>query len=548
MWAFVIAGVLVFGCRAFSSDQPVAAPGAALKCDIIVPDEWKNMISAGPLTVHVPPFYGVAHSFGLSPVVRCQWPVRNLTSELLYLRVHFRSDSHTEEVAHTGMDICYALAPGETRQIDSLSTIISAAKPATFVLYFYEPRKDGTPNSRMPSRPVAKLEIAPQGPPDVSDPQMHIMPVNSDHFAVEEIRLAAQHGAGNTMLIKLRNKTTAERRAGILVAVNDPAEWENAELGRERGTFSQAVWTIPAMSETTVRATFEVTGIDQKPLLVFTLFEPRSDLAGVPADDVRHRDFTMISLGWADLLQAARRGECVIPPFVPVAERANLTEESKSEHFVYRYRPGSYAEKHLASLTQECEQAYNRLARTFRMELPRAVQIDLYPDMKAKAFGSKTSWTPMNTVNDFQIAEVYNQAFNSQPWYELPHCFSYRFPGHPDLGSEGEFQAGGGMIGAIADYFRTESFEKSGVRRQLEEGKLPNLSALLRANDSSAAHEALVDFLIRKDVEKFKQFYVRVIMLPKDADPRLQAAAHEVYGMSLEDLEREWHTCLKNDK
>ena len=72
---------------------------------------------------------------------------------------------------------------------------------------------------------------------------------------------------------------------------------------------------------------------------------------------------------------------------------------------------------------------------------------------------------------------------------------------------------------------------------------MPALNTILTVPGESQEHVALLYFLLNKDVEKFKKFYVRVLAKPTQAG--LQDAAKAAYGKSLEALEKEWHEHLK---
>jgi hypothetical protein len=272
------------------------------------------------------------------------------------------------------------------------------------------------------------------------------------------------------------------------------------------------------------------------------LFEPREDHATYGEGDLRKGDVTLVGWGSVSISQAVKRGDCVLPS--PLEKRARLTSETESEHFVFRYRPMSYAERHLEKVIQEREQVYTRLSASLNMELPRRVRIDLYPDMKAKGLGSGTKWTPANTVSDWHIAEVYNERYQCDPYHELTHIFSFHFPGHPALGGQ-QAAPGRCLVEALAEYFQPglAASAKRRADKKLKTGDLPPLSEVLAATGPSTEHYALIDFLVQRDVEKFKEFYVRVV--GKATAEGVRNAAKEVYGVTLDELESDWHGWLQ---
>jgi RNA polymerase sigma-70 factor (ECF subfamily) len=74
-------------------------------------------------------------------------------------------------------------------------------------------------------------------------------------------------------------------------------------------------------------------------------------------------------------------------------------------------------------------------------------------------------------------------------------------------------------------------------------GTLPSLADLLVSSKPTSQHEALIDFLLTNDLEGFKKFYARVTQKP--TPEQAEAAAKEIYGKPLQELEAEWHRWLK---
>jgi hypothetical protein len=242
----------------------------------------------------------------------------------------------------------------------------------------------------------------------------------------------------------------------------------------------------------------------------------------------------LVGYGSLDLTRAAERRQCVIPAHLPVQERAKLIAQKESEHFLLRYRPDSYAERNIEKIIEEREEAYAKLSSVLQMELPVIITIDLYPDMEAKGLGSGTTWTPANTRSNKHICEVYNEQYQCDPFHELAHIFSYHFPNY----SSNQ----GGIVEAFAAYFEPDNMQigptTKTLERQLSEGKLPPLMVILQSESSSRESVILIDFLLKKDVEKFKQFYVLITESQK-AD--IEKAVRQIYGMDMKSLEKQWH-------
>jgi hypothetical protein len=216
--------------------------------------------------------------------------------------------------------------------------------------------------------------------------------------------------------------------------------------------------------------------------------------------------------------------------------------EKKSEHFLFRYRPSSYAEQHLDRAISEREAAYQRLSDVLKMYLPEIVTIDLYPDMEAKALGSGTTWTAANTRSNKHICEVYNEEYQCDPHHELAHIFSYHFPNYSSNR--------GDIVEAFAAYFEPHNMPigetKQILKCKLNEGKLDSLAKVLQSDSSSQELVILIDFLLAQDVEKFKKFYVSVTRLQKKSD--LEKVSQKVYGTDLNGLEKQWHEFINRNK
>ncbi len=527
-----------------SSDASPSKPraDATRTYDLTIPDDWKSLVSVGKLSVVGEPFYGVPWKSGLWPVVRVNWSLKNLTNDLLSVSVNYRTESKQKGRGNTGMGVCYKLGRGEERLIDAIVPIASVEHPIRFLLRMAKPHRGPPASGDSARRVVVAVDPLPVSKIEPPTGQVRLTHGANDHFAVTSVKLAHSETQGNHLVVRVRNKTTKERPLAAYMAVNDPRSMERAQstLARDRGSFCETVTAVPAKSavDFVVPYSIPVRGPDAKPALAFTLFEP---LGGTGRRAPRRWDVELVSWGVVDLRQAADRGgPVVLPPFVRVEDRAKLSAESKTQHFIFRYRPGSLAEREISKITKQREEAYDRLKTVLHMDLPRGVRIDLYPDMEAKALGSGTKWTPANTVNDHHIAEVYSQAYRCDAYHELAHIFSYHFGG----GGGGPGGRGHGMVEGFAVYFEPRgSYDPvAEVRKQFAEGRLEPLSDILLADGHGEQHLALIDFLLNKDVEKYKVFHTRITHRPTVAGN--QRAAQAVYGKSVKALEAEWHATL----
>lgn len=520
---------MIFGC---------ASSGIAAAYDLTIPDDWKKSISVGQLTVDCNAFYGVPWFFGLYPVVRLQLPVENLTSETLHFKVNYRTESKKKGYGNSGMGVQYTLRPREKRLIDTIAPIASITRDIRFIFRmsepFYGPHSPDSTTQNVIT--VDPFKISAEGAKDIE-----LKKVENEYFEVKHVQLAHSQEKGNHVVFDIQNKTPSDVPLEAYVAVNDPENIETkGVLARPRGFFSDSIEILTANNTTSVTIPYTIPAVGSEPVLVYTLFKPNHELE--PGErDHRKWDMTLVGYGSVDLNRAAERGQCVIPVHLPVQERARLTAQKQSEHFLFRYRADSYAEQNIAKIITEREGAYAKLSSVLKMELPETVTIDLYPDMEAKGLGSGTTWTPANTRSNKHICEVYDEQYQCDPYHELAHIFSYHFPGY---GSNR-----GGIVEAFAAYFEPHNMPvgptKRILKRELSLGKLSSLDKVLLSNSSSQELVILIDFLLKKDVDKFKAFYVHVTRTRNKAG--LEKASRQIYGTDLKGLERQWHAYIHQD-
>jgi len=505
--------------------------------DLTIPEAWKQSISVGELTVDCNAFYGVPWFFGLFPVVRLNLPVENLTTDNLYLKVNYTTKSKIDGYGNSGMGSYYMLEPREKRLIDTIAPIASITRPIRFIL------RMGQPHHNLQSRPSAGTEVIVIDPFKISPVvvrDINLRNVDNKYFVVKEVQAAHSKEQGNFVVFKVQNTLGRGMVLRAYVAVNDPKNIETkGVLARPRGFFSDTIETIRADNIASITIPYNIPPVGPDPVLVYTLFKPNKKDIQANGHDNRDWDMTLVGYGSIDLKRAAERGQCVIPIHAPVEERAKLTVEKRSEHFLFRYRPDSYAEQNIEKIITEREGAYAKLSNVLQMELPEMVTIDLYPDMEAKALGSGTTWTPANTRSNKHICEVYDEQYQCDPFHELAHIFSYHFPNY---GSNK-----GGIVEAFAAYFEQNNMPVEPTRHvlkhKLSQGELQSLDRVL-SGDSSEELVILIDFLVQKDVEKFKQFYV---LITKSQRADIKKACTQIYGMDVKELEKQWHEFINRD-
>jgi hypothetical protein len=396
----------------------------------------------------------------------------------------------------------------------------------------------GRPHHNLQSRPSAGTRIVVIDPFTISaatSGNIEQYNVDNQYFVLKDVQPAHSKEKGNFIVFKVQNTTDRDVTLRAYVAVNDPENMETKRgLARQRGFFSDTIEKIPAGDITSITIRYNIPPVGPNPALVFTLFKPHKENVKPNERDNRNWDMTLVGYGSIDLNRAAERGRCVLPVHASVEERARLTVEKKSEHFLFRYRPDSYAEQNIEKIVAEREKAYAELSSTLKMELPVIVTIDLYPDMEAKALGSGTTWTPANTRNNRHICEVYDEQYQCDPFHELAHIFSYHFPNY--------VSNKGGIVEAFAAYFEQHNMPVGPttqiLKDKLNRGELRSLDKVLLSDSSGQELVILIDFMLQKDVEKFKQFYV---LITKSQKADIEKACQQTYGMDVKELEKQWH-------
>lgn len=516
-----------------------------------LPDAWKSYVSAGTLTVVGSPFYGVRCQkwFAGWPHVQIQWSLKNLTDKPLELRFQYKGGRVTGG-GQTGHALWYRLAPHENLAVDDLIPVMSAVVPEVLRVMPMELRHSGGEVTL--ADPHALVTTDPIPPQARQQMVVHTKNEQTARLVLQKARLAKSQTDGNLLELTVVNRAKTTLPLVVFAAAGDTARTDTVDRTNfvETSRFFEARQQIGPDSQCVVRLPFSVPNSGPKPLLVFTLFAPVGNAAAADRP-LQQEDMTPVCWGSFDLKEAANQSLVILPAYEPIEERVKLTSQTRSEHFVFRYRPRSYAHEHIQAAVQARERAYQELKNVLRMELPKRVTIDLYNDMEAKGVGSGTYYTPANTVSDTQIAEVYNEDYQCDPHHELAHLFAYSIPGR------GKLPDNWCLSEAFAGRFETGTRQSLGLARatlkqQLAAGKLKPLDQiLLRQADTKQVREnpdlqaciVFLEFAAGRDIEQFKKFYVATATdasTPQD----LEAICQRVLNMSLKQLERQWQSYL----
>jgi hypothetical protein len=508
-----------------------------------MPEEWKPSLALGQFKVIGEPFFGVCcKAFGMCPVVRIEWSVQNLTADPMYLDVNYRSPNPSG-AGKTGYGVAYLLKPHEKRAIHDIVPVWTVRSPVTLAVYLIEMRLPGKRSLLSP--PHLALQTDPISPPREPSADLAIANDANGRYSVTRAQVAAVRAGENALEVAMKNSTQWPGSVGIQVSVGDPSKADRGAPGitainRSTGSYMVAGAVMEPQGATVGRTVFDVpTDAGAAPLLVFRVFETIdrpaqaviSRLGLTPSEIERCQsagDF--VHAGSIDLHKVAAAGKIALPPAIPVAERAMLISETPSEHFLFRYRPDSYAERNITSIIMSRESAYKKLHTLLRMDIPVMITIDLYPDMEAKALGSGTAWTNANTVNNHQIAEVYNQWSQCDASHELAHIFSFHFGG-----------GGGGLCEPFATYCEADT-DIAAAKARLGVVLTSGAAKPLRDSLGTPGDESwtFIDYLLKQDVSKFKRFYTRVSSAETLTSAVLDDASRKVYGADFAKLEEQW--------
>ena len=522
--------------------------------DLTLSPESKGKLAVSKLSIFQPPFFASPWDFGLSPGVRLTYGLTNLSGRELHVLVNYRTEGKGN---NTGTGACYLLAPGEHRLIDSISPIQAFQPNLRFILMLVP--LDHPPGDAdlelLPANKVLVLAPLPLQAPKLPATLTTARPATPGPLQLSGVTLTTSNHL-NRIIATVTNTTGQSRVGGLWVGVNHvnlPAGEPPTVSGS--GFFRRESAIVPAYGSTVLTVAYDFPNTGPHPVLAFQAVE---SLRGMPDPTALRKrnlpailagtDVNLVAWGAVDLVDAAKTGVCFLVPPVPVQERTNLTAETKSPHFVFRYRPGSAAERNIDEIVAAREAVYTKLSTLYKIQLPGPVQIDLYPDMEAKGLGSGTRINVANTINASHIAEVYNAMTQVSPGHEIAHIFSYRFPGHRDRGGELRKPADAFVEGFAGCYEFDDSAETAMTRlkTRLSGNRVPSLVELI-ASPSPAVNDeqvALVHFLTRKSPESFKTFYVEAIARPNRKT--IDLAARSAYKVSLETLENEWRQFLRS--
>ena len=158
-----------------------------------------------------------------------------------------------------------------------------------------------------------------------------------------KFNLSYTQDAGNLVNFKVKNLTDKDLTLGYNISVNDPENVETKSvLARPRGFFSNKIETIKANSIKNISLPYNIPVVGPEPFLSYMIFKPNVDVTNYDKHDSRHRDVILAGYGSFDLNEASKQNLCVIPEYPTIEERARLTVQKQTEHFLFRYKPNIF--------------------------------------------------------------------------------------------------------------------------------------------------------------------------------------------------------------
>lgn len=514
-------------------------------CTVSLPEAWKAYLAVSDLVVIGKPFYSPSKAFGICPQVRIGWFLTNLTNEPLYLKVIYGSPN-PQGKGQTGFGVGYALHAHEQRAIHSMVPAWSAVRSTKLQLDLIELRLPGQrlrPSKRHRGTTTEPLQIS-----ESIAANSCIAHQTNGRLRVDRIYLASTDSGERVLDIHIVSTTGTDYQLAIQTSVGDPSKIDWGKLGvnplsKSKGSFVEKRIKLSGQDRSLLRTPYIIpSDAGTKPLLAYNLSVPQESiedcshaLGGFDVSDrlsLSHGG-RLVATGCMPLKQLAEEGGVTLPVSVPIETRAQLTTQRRSNHFLFRYRPESFAAEHINQIVHEREVAYEKLKAMLLMDLPITVTIDLYPDMEAKGLGSGTKWTPANTLNNRHIAEVYNQGYQCDACHELAHIFTFHFGG-----------GGQGLCEPFAVYCEADNDVSSAMecaRQKLAGDSLrPFYETLSSPSDELSA---FIHYLLSRNLDQFKEFYVATSR-GKSRD-ELDKTCRDIYGMNLEDLDQQWRSHLR---
>ncbi|MBN2382725.1 hypothetical protein JXQ70_07570 [bacterium] len=212
----------------------------------------------------------------------------------------------------------------------------------------------------------------------------------------------------------------------------------------------------------------------------------------------------------------------------------NLDEQTTSEHFIFRYKRGGFAENYLSAIIRNAEWSDQQFSGLFGTSSAEPVKVYLFDDWqdlkKQTGLGDHAG---LRTIYIY-----YRYAITSTFLHELVHARHMELkPRYAIMMNRGMVE---GLAMAIEENFAFNAGAHQSIAAVYQESKMPSIQTLLSilgfwSMDEHNAYKASGSFigylLLKHGSEK-------MVQLQQSYD------FNKAYGKNLEELEQEWHRFL----
>ncbi|MBU0708480.1 hypothetical protein KJ596_01865 [Patescibacteria group bacterium] len=220
---------------------------------------------------------------------------------------------------------------------------------------------------------------------------------------------------------------------------------------------------------------------------------------------------------------------------------SNLWEKVESEHSIYYFFPSSYAHKICDRLVKEREAAYEKLNSIFKVVLSEKIKWYFFPSREEGVRLLGTLSPEQAIAPALVIFTVYNEHHDSTPEHELVHILSFYW--NSGLTHSYKFLSEG-----LAGYLDSSVKGKHELARKLKvDGKLISFKKIItstdfKSNDPDITYIQSASF-VRFVIEEYGWSKFSKLWLVKG---NLGSEMGKIYGLDLEDIEREWLNFLED--
>lgn len=234
--------------------------------------------------------------------------------------------------------------------------------------------------------------------------------------------------------------------------------------------------------------------------------------------------------------------------FNPDAGHLDPFEYFTTEHIVFYCSPNTLAYKDIKEIMLQHESALKNVCDFAGVSPKQKIAIFFYPDQATKKMC--TLHTGDGLARGNMIAQVYNEQMKLDPYHELTHVVMGQIGNPPALFNEGfavYMQTGHIWNGQHVDKTTTDL---------LKSGKLGPLSKLfLRTEIGSQNNDGEIAYPVSASFVKFlldnygRERFIKAYKKLRNNNTDIKknnSYIEEVFGFSIDELEKQWHNFLGN--